>query len=395
MAELSSFGQMLQNLGNGVHDTGLTIQAAQESKLKMEQAQQQTELLKQQATKQKSDNLVASDALVTKAQQDLAKYADKKDQEAYVMQKLPTINSMRQASGLAPLQPQDLIMGGEGMTAQRKAYNDSYVHTVGVLNDPSTDNAAKFKALTDLEQKLSDNSAGFTDEVLKNKTEALKTLKEQYRDDRNFKQQQDIQQKNIDAADARSQNAISASEDRQDKKTQNTNDQQTTRAIDTAANQMKRDTILNKLTEQNISMDQSEALLDEIKKGNTNAAAAAGIKIAKAMGEVGVMTENDVVRYIQSKKFSQKTQDKIDMFFKGTPSDMTQSEIKDTLDVLKFVMDQKIVPRYRQYIDQIVGNHDISEEEAIKRLGLKSVVQPQGQAPAGGKSTFVFKPKAK
>ena len=41
-------------------------------------------------------------------------------------------------------------------------------------------------------------------------------------------------------------------------------------------------------------------LIDLVKSGNTVAFSALGTKTAKAMGEVGVLTESDIARYVRS-----------------------------------------------------------------------------------------------
>lgn len=379
--KVSGFGQMLQNVGKGVYETGNAITAIKDTEQKMQKAKADIDLQTANAVKQRSDNMIAADALVQKAQQDLFNYKDKKDQEAYVMNKLPTINSIRQSSGLPPLQPGDLISGGEGMSAQRKAYADSYANTVGILSDPSRKPEEKFKALTELETQLNTASPGMSESVLKTATESLKTLKEQFKDDRNFQQQQAIAGQNAEAADARMTKALNAREDQQDKKAQTQADQQTTRAVDQASAQIKRDPLLNKLQEQSISLDVANGLLDQVGRGNSVATSALGIKEAKAMGEVGVMTDSDVVRYIQAKKFDQKMQDKLGMFFQGKPTKMTQDEIRITNEIVKTFLENKVMPRYYQYIDNMTNNHNLSEEDAIMRLGLGRSVK-SGTGPA-------------
>lgn len=133
----------------------------------------------------------------------------------------------------------------------------------------------------------------------------------------------------------------------------------------------QRDPVVKKLLEQDIAFDQADQMLSEARRGNTVSASALGIKMAKAMGEVGVMTDLDVVRYIQSKKLSQATLDKLNLMIAGKPTEATLAEIEQISDVLRFAYEKKIQSRYDDLIRTFAGTERISPESFADRVQLR------------------------
>lgn len=403
----SPFGQMLQQIGQGLEHTGSTLAAIDDRRLRIKKMEQDMQIQDQQLKKQKSDNLVTSDAFLTKSQKELAGYTDKKDQEAYIAQKLPSINASRQAAGLPPLTAQDVAGGGEGMGRQRAVYADKYAHTIQVLNDPSVDEGKKLEAITDLQTSLSDNSSAFTDEVLKTKGEALKTLSEDYRDRRNQKQLLEAQSARDASAEQRQQNALEGAEKRAQISADARAKADEAKATKEKTSEQKKDarltnyqigqnTVVKKFQEQNMSLATVNELADYAKKGNTVAGAALGIKMAKAMGEVGVMTEQDIKRYITSGKLDQKAGDKLAQWTQGKPSDATLDEIKQIAAVIGEQSASAILPIVNTYIDRYANSNEMTREEAAEDLGYTEFLGGKSNktpTTSDGKTKFVFKPK--
>lgn len=139
---------------------------------------------------------------------------------------------------------------------------------------------------------------------------------------------------------------------------------------------------LNKLKEQNLGLDVTGDIADLVKNGNTVGAAALGIKEAKGLGEVGVMTERDVTRYITSKQLSQRAGDILSTWLKGVPSQATQEEIAQINGVLHDKLISKINDEYGQYVDLLANNFNIPREEAARRLAINLPArQPLAAAP--------------
>lgn len=133
---------------------------------------------------------------------------------------------------------------------------------------------------------------------------------------------------------------------------------------------LEKNPILLKFREQGIAFDTLTELTDLAKSGNTVASASIGTKMAKAMGEVGVLTENDVKRYVQSKQLSRAAGDKLMSWAKGRPTDATLDEIQQINGAFQDIFGKKISPIYDTYINRLSENMGISKEEAAKRLDV-------------------------
>lgn len=138
-----------------------------------------------------------------------------------------------------------------------------------------------------------------------------------------------------------------------------------------AVNQIKKDftthPVMKEVFKQKLSFTQVDGLLNEIEKGNTVATSALGTKMARAMGEVGVLTDADVIRYIQSAKLSQKVQDRVNLYFKGKLSKPTKEDLKAITAIMRIGAQKQIRPIMNDFINQGV-NIGLSPEEAKTRL---------------------------
>lgn len=147
----------------------------------------------------------------------------------------------------------------------------------------------------------------------------------------------------------------------------------------------QRDPVIKRLQEQKIGMDQVDSMLDLIRGPNPNtvAASAIGVKMAKAMGEVGALTESDVTRYVQSGKLTQKIGDKLTRMIQGVPTDATIEEIQQIADVLKSQFQQNIQPRYDTFLEHYGKIEGIHPEKFAAEIGFRygggaKPIQPQG-----------------
>lgn len=136
------------------------------------------------------------------------------------------------------------------------------------------------------------------------------------------------------------------------------------------SNALENNSLLKKLREQEFSIDQVDDLINLVNSGNTVASSAMGTKMAKAMGEVGVLTESDIKRYIMSGKLAQGAADKLTKWIKGKPTDATMEEIGQISSVLKNNFSSRIQPIYDRYVNRLSANMNISKEEAARRLDV-------------------------
>lgn len=162
-----------------------------------------------------------------------------------------------------------------------------------------------------------------------------------------------------------------------------------TRADDRATNRYRnyildmeqRDPVIKEFNKQKIGLDQVDGLVNVINTGNTIAANALGAKVARAMGEVGVMTDTDVVRYVQSGKLTQGAADKLLKMATGIPTNATLGEIKEIANVLKDNFEDRIQPRYDQYI----SSYSSIEGDSPEAFSDKIKIRYSGKKAAEGK----------
>jgi len=153
--------------------------------------------------------------------------------------------------------------------------------------------------------------------------------------------------------------------------------------------------VIKTLKQQDIGLYQVDALAPLIDSGNTVASNALGMKMARGMGEVGVLTDTDVVKYVQSGQLTRGAADKLSRMIRGVPTDATLDELREITKVLRDSYQNKIQPLYNDAVDRFAVNYDLTPEEASKRLvipytrskkgGLRSIEPkaPQAIIPPG------------
>lgn len=120
---------------------------------------------------------------------------------------------------------------------------------------------------------------------------------------------------------------------------------------------------------ESLSLDQVDRLLKAGEEGNQVAFNTVGTKMAKAMGEVGVLTESDVKRYIEGGSLTRKAGDSLLRMINGKPSQATINEIKEITGVLKSAHESKLQPMFDEYIRRAVQIGK-TREQAYKEFGF-------------------------
>lgn len=135
---------------------------------------------------------------------------------------------------------------------------------------------------------------------------------------------------------------------------------------------MKDDTIKS-FRAQGIAFDQMDDLRQSIEEGNEVALGAIGTKAARAMGEVGVLTDQDVKRYIQGQSLVRQAKDKFGRAWQGKVSQATLDDIKNIVGKMRSGFDQKVKPIITNYAETTYENlkdFGLSREEVYNRLKL-------------------------
>lgn len=125
---------------------------------------------------------------------------------------------------------------------------------------------------------------------------------------------------------------------------------------------------------ESLAFEQVEKLMDLADKGNATVFGSVGTKMARAMGEVGVLTESDVTRYVNSQKLSQKAADVLNKWRTGKPSKATIKELKEIANVLQETHAIKLQPVFDEYANMayknLQGFGDVSRYESYDRLSI-------------------------
>lgn len=133
-------------------------------------------------------------------------------------------------------------------------------------------------------------------------------------------------------------------------------------------NRMINDPRIKPLHNQNINARFVDKIIERAKSGNTVASAALGAKMARTMGEVGVLTDTDLERYVVSGRLDRKAADKLSKWINGKPTDATLDEIQQIASILRDSYSEFAIPVYQEYVDLLANNKNIDEKEAARLL---------------------------
>lgn len=132
----------------------------------------------------------------------------------------------------------------------------------------------------------------------------------------------------------------------------------------------QRDPIIKEANKQDLSLNAVNALQRLTEEGNTVAFSGLGTKMARGMGEVGVLTEQDIKRYVRSGRLDRKAADTLSSWVRGRPTEATLSEIGQITDVINDSFQSKLQPRYDRYIETYSKQEGVTPEEFASKLSL-------------------------
>jgi hypothetical protein len=155
-----------------------------------------------------------------------------------------------------------------------------------------------------------------------------------------------------------------------------------------ATQDLRKDKIFTKLEDQGISFDEADGILDSMESGNEVAIGALGTKMARAMGEVGVLTDSDVSRYIQAASLYQGALDKSGKLIQGKLSQKTIDDIKELTSKMKQGFSEKRKKTVDNFVERAYQNfgkqNNVTKEEMYNRFGVGNVYSQQ-EAPKARK----------
>ena len=128
------------------------------------------------------------------------------------------------------------------------------------------------------------------------------------------------------------------------------------------------------LDKQGMSFEEMNELTKLIRTGNQIALGGIGVKAARAMGEVGVLTDTDVQRYIEAQSIMQKLKDKHGRLTKGMLSKKTLKDLDQVNNKMLEGFAKRESRIYKTYMDRAYENFGkqagFSREEIAKRFGM-------------------------
>jgi hypothetical protein len=143
----------------------------------------------------------------------------------------------------------------------------------------------------------------------------------------------------------------------------------------------EKDETVKALKKQGLAFEQIDTLISEIDKGNEVALGALGIKAARAMGEVGVITNDDVKRYIEAQSIIQSAKDKFGKAWRGKVSDETLKNIKDVSIKMRDGLRSRRKRLFEKYVDYAYKNfgepQGMSKSDIYSRFSQELQFQPK------------------
>lgn len=133
------------------------------------------------------------------------------------------------------------------------------------------------------------------------------------------------------------------------------------------------DPILKEFKKQEINLGAVSQLVDIVSSGNTVAFSALGTKMARGMGEVGVLTEQDIKRYVNSGRLDRKAADTLSQWILGRATTATLAEIKQISDVLKDSFSRGGQPRINAKLKRFSRVTGIPLQEVSDKLAIPFV----------------------
>jgi hypothetical protein len=117
-----------------------------------------------------------------------------------------------------------------------------------------------------------------------------------------------------------------------------------------------------------MALEDIAPLVEQVKAGNQNAAAALGTRLARAMGEVGVLTDADVTRYVQGTSWGRKLLDWYKKGAEGSPSEETLKEIVKNAKTISSKLQGNLKKVYKNAESRMKVAYPDLDEKTIKGL---------------------------
>jgi hypothetical protein len=132
------------------------------------------------------------------------------------------------------------------------------------------------------------------------------------------------------------------------------------------------------LKKQEQAFQQIPAIQEAAEEGNEVAVSSIGTRMARAMGEVGVLTDADVVRYLGNQSYGRKILDWYNRGMKGQIPVETGQDMQEVSQIMQDIVSTQVLPVYEEYASSLLATYpgDIEPEKALEILGAPGYVKP-------------------
>lgn len=169
---------------------------------------------------------------------------------------------------------------------------------------------------------------------------------------------------------------LEASQKEREKQQENA---QNKRLLDSSKILKTENPVYKKAMEQKYGLDNVLTIMDQVEKGNQASIPALGSQLARAMGEVGVLTDADVVRYLGNVSWGRKLLDWYSRGMEGELPKETLRDLKDNIGAMRTRVNQVVNRNMGEAYDRFTAVYPNEDPQRLARiLGIKQY-QPSEQ----------------
>lgn len=132
------------------------------------------------------------------------------------------------------------------------------------------------------------------------------------------------------------------------------------------------------LKKQEQAFQQIPSIMEAAKEGNEVAVSSIGTRMARAMGEVGVLTDADVVRYLGNQSYGRKLLDWYNRGMKGQIPVETAEDIQAVSNIMQDLVSTQVLPVYEEYASSMIAAYpgEIEPQKALEIMGAPGYIKP-------------------
>lgn len=152
--------------------------------------------------------------------------------------------------------------------------------------------------------------------------------------------------------------------------------------INTIRGFLKDDPTYKAVSEQKMEFDKVKDVLQEAKSGNQTSLAALGAIMAKAMGERGVLTDQDVARYVKSASWWRGLQDWVSKGAKGTLPEATAKDLLSNINIIEKKLSENENKIFKRAASRVQASYpELDEKKVYGVLGYTPSDSQQSTQP--------------